>query len=353
MEALYIHTDEKAFSIVMIGATKGSDGKWRPHPYSVAIRDGQIETASIPVPESVGDRSLLRPSIVPYWGISATTSPLSPLLGSAPIWLSSSPWLEYADGVLIDIRTGDVREFKSHRRFGVRHSALGMALDGRTLIAITHKDEGRNLVLLLIDTIADTTQAIALESPAFQLPRNVSGEADASAVTPAWILRHFDVVVSDGRPLQLYHRPARNAVASPAFVASEDGMTLALSCVGEALAPLIISELRNHWSAVLDDEPFHRPNNMIVHRPCVEFSDRAHGLGTRTWFGHVGYAEIALTMSGNTNLSLTLMGHAGEANGKPLSPAHDALARATFDALRSYLNERLQSAEWQAHLLRN
>jgi hypothetical protein len=71
----------------------------------------------------------------------------------------------------------------------------------------------------------------------------------------------------------------------------------------------------------------------------------------KIWYGTIGRADIALTFFEDGRVSLTFFGDRDD-HKKDFSPAENAMARSTFEAIGRYLNDKLREPEWQAQLIR-
>jgi len=213
-------------------------------------------------------------------------------------------------------------------------------------------DDIKGVRLVVTATVDGQSQVIALDYPKYRLPRTWTGQIDFAAITPAWIHRHFDVVERPGKTLELRPRPERVASPAAAFVADDEGTTVGLVCVRPTMAPLILEALRQDWNAKLDDQPYSPRTLPRYGVSCTR--DKTITEKVLNWAGRVGTANFVLQVTDNDSVNLVFLGHAGRPpTNTLLSAPAEAMARATFDALIGYLNERLRDPEWRAHLIPN
>lgn len=334
--AVFVHA--RTLSIAAIRRELGQD---RKEVLKIGVEAGQVVARKIDIPNLADDFHLLA---IPYWGadtpdtrISNGTAmrSLSPLLGDVlPLRVIDSPWVEIGEGILLDVRTGAIRRYKSEQAIGLeRFRVLGLAPDDRTLLSVAGTEDPRDLRLVLMDTVEDKIQIIPLVSlfPAWnRFP-------DASAITAPWIYGHFDVLASPDKMLELRPRPARSVAPRRTFVANSHA-AVRLASVRPTIMPLIMQALQRDWDATFRES-----------RWMKERRSREDGL-VQLWFGTIGRASIALSLNENGIVSFSLLGDKDD-NEKDFSRAQNAMVQAIFEAVSEYLNNRLREPEWQAELI--
>jgi hypothetical protein len=346
-EQIFIHAE--TLSIVAI--RRGQESSTR-EAVRIGIDSGQLHAKRIQVPP-LADGHPAEP--IPYWG-SDSSAParrsLSPLLGDElPLRLIDSPWLEIADGLLLDVRNGATRHYKTEQSAGLhRMRVLGLGPDVRTLLSLAITEDLLGIRLVLMDIIEGSAQVIPLDPREFGVARLWNGLPDTSAITTAWILRHFEVVMRP-KGLQLHPRPTRPASPRPSFVFDND-VAIGLVCVRSAIVPVIIQALQRDWNADFEQQPLSRDNDAHVGVTCARDNTGMISGFEKTWYETVGAADVALSFYEDGRVSLTLLERTRvDGQSDDFSRARNALARPSFEAIGQYLNDRLREPEWQAQLI--
>jgi hypothetical protein len=345
-EQVFIHAETLSIVAIRRGQEPATKEVVR-----IGIESGRLLVKSIDASPLTDDH---RVEAIPYWGTDSGAPPsrsLSPLLGDVlPVRLIDSPWLEIAEGLLLDIRNGATRHYKAEQSAGLYQiGVLGLGADDRTLLSLAVTQDLLGLRLVLTDTIEDKVQIIPLEPREFGVPRVWTGLPDTSAITAAWILRRFEVLALPGKALELRPRPVRPAAPRPSFVSDNDA-TIGLVCVRSTIVPLIIQALQRDWDADFGKDPLLRDKDIHIGVTCLrDKTGQISGFET-IWFGTIGRASIALSFYEDGRVSLTFLGDKDDRN-KDFSRAKNALAQSTFEAVGQYLNDRLREPEWQAQLI--
>jgi hypothetical protein len=344
---IFIHA--QTLSIVAI--RQGQEASTR-EVVRIGVEAGRLRMNRIDVPPSTGHYPA---EPIPFWGADAhepTSRPLSPLLGDElPLRLIDSPWLEIADGLLLDVRSGATRHYRTEQSAGLeRLRVLGLGPDVRTLISLAVAEDLLDLRLVLTDTLDGTAEVIPLDLRALGIPRMWYGLPDTSVITPAWVLRHFEVLMRP-KGLQLRPRAVRFAPPRASFVSDND-ITIGLVCVRATIIPLIVQALQRDWNANFDKEPVTRDKGGHFGVTCARDNSGIVTSLQKTWYGTIGAADVALSFFEDGRVSLMLLGRtlAGDQH-DDFSRAADAVARSTFEAVGQYLNDRLREPEWQAQLI--
>jgi hypothetical protein len=303
-EQIFIHAE--TLSIVAI--RRGQEPSTK-EVVRIGIESGRFLVKSIDASPLADDHAAEE---IPYWGADSSARPsrsLSPLLGDVlPLRLVDSPWLEIADGLLLDMRSGATRPHKTERSAGLyQMRMLGLGPDDRTLLSLACTEGLLGLRLVLTDTIEDSVQIIPFDAPELGVPRVWSGSPDTSAITAAWILRRFEVIALPGKALELHPRPVRPAAPRPSFVSDND-ITIGLVCVRSTIIPLIIQALRRDWTADFRENPVLRDRDAHTGVTCLRDKSGLISVVEKIWYGTVGRADIALTFFEDGRVSLTFLG---------------------------------------------
>ena len=116
----------------------------------------------------------------------------------------------------------------------------------------------------------------------------------------------------------------------------------------------MMEALRRDWSAEFDDQPYTLGGRIDTSISCAQDAFVERSRKTSVWSARVGAAKFELTLEDDDSVNLAFLGHAERPpTSTLLSAPAEAMARATFDAVISYLNERLRDPEWRAHLIPN
>jgi hypothetical protein len=248
------------------------------------------------------------------------------------------------------MRSGATRRYKTERSAGLyQMRVLGLGPDDRTLLSLACTEDLLGLRLVLTDTIEDSVQIVPFDARELGVPRVWTGLPDTSAITAAWILRHFEVLARPGKALELRPRPLRPAAPRPSFISDNDA-TIGLVCVRSTIIPLIIQALRRDWTADFRENPVLRDRDGHTGVTCLRDKSGLISVFEEIWYGTIGRADIALTSFEDGRVALTFLGDKDDQK-KDFSPAKNAMARSTFEAIGQYLDDRLREPEWQAQLI--
>jgi hypothetical protein len=293
----------------------------------IGVKSDRLVVKEIDTPVPVESNRL---RAIPYWGTDSaetSTRSLSPLLGdTVPLRLIDSPWVEIGEGVLLDVRDGATRHYKTEQAIDLeRLGVLGIGPDDRTLLSVADAQDPAKIRLVLTDTIEDKIQVIPLDASQLNGP--------PESITAAWIHRRFDVVAAPGKMLELRARPLRSPAPQRSFASYSD-TNIGLESARSTIIPLIVQALERDWDATFRK------------------SEIVNAAGTQEiWFGTVGRASIALSFSKDGSVDLTFLGDKDDKN-KESSRAQNAMARATFEAIGQYLNDSLHEPDWQEQLIK-
>src|SRR5262249_55286389 len=156
------------------------------------------------------------------------------------------------------------------------------------------------------DTIEGSAQIISLDLRALRIPRMWYGLPDTSVITPAWVLRHFEVLMRP-KGLQLRPRPVRSAPPRASFV-SDNAISIGLVCVRATIIPLIVQALQRDWNANFDMEPVSRDKGGHFGVTCSRDNSGIVTSLQKIWYGTIGEADVALSFFEDGRVSLMLLG---------------------------------------------